>query len=151
MNCPFNRLKNLTRSPGPVLAYYDPSKVLFLQADASKYGFGVALLQNSRPIAFSSKTPATSEVNYTVYAQIDKEILAIPFGCKRFHQSVHCRRFTVETDHRPLIFIMKSATARLKCMLLQLFRHDIDIVHKSGKDIPFADALSRKVLRNTYP
>lgn len=36
-------------------------------------------------------------------------------------------------------------------MLLQLHRCDIDIVHKAGKDIPVADALSRKCLSDTYP
>jgi hypothetical protein len=151
----FKKVKEILtsgRSPGPVLAYYDPSKALTLQADASKYGLGVVLLQNSRPVAYASKTLTTSEINY---AQIEKEMLAILFGCKRFHQYVYGRSFTIETDHRPLIFIMKkplaSAPARLQHMLLQLHKYDIDIVHKPGKDIPLANALSCKFLRDTYP
>lgn len=82
-------------------------------------------------------------------------MLAILFGCKHFHQYVYGGRFTVETDHRPLIFIMKNplaaAPARLQRMLLQLHRYDIDIVHKAGKVIPVADALSRTFLSDTYP
>jgi hypothetical protein len=82
-------------------------------------------------------------------------MLAILFGCKRFHQYVYGRSFTVETDHRPLIFIIKkllaSAPARLQCMLLQLHKYDIDIVHKPGKDIPLANALLCKFLHDTYP
>lgn len=127
-------------------------KPVTLQVDASKYGLGVGLLQDSRPVAYSSKTLISSEINY---AQIKKEMLAILFGCKRFHQYVYGRSFVVETDHKPLIFIMKkqlaAAPARLQRMLLQLHRYDIDIVHKAGKDIPVADALSRKFRSDTYP
>lgn len=48
-------------------------------------------------------------------------MLAILFGCKRFHQYVYGRRFTVETDYRPFIFIM----------ILQLHNYNIDIVYIS--------------------
>lgn len=82
-------------------------------------------------------------------------MLAIMFGCKRFHQYVYGRRFTVETDQRPPIFIIKkqlaAAPPRLQRMLLQLHRYDIDIVHKADKDIPAADALLRNFLSDTYP
>lgn len=38
----FQKVKKiLTRSPGPVLAYYDPKKPVTLQVDESKYGLGV--------------------------------------------------------------------------------------------------------------
>lgn len=78
---------------------------------------------------------------------MEKEMLAILFGCKRFYQYVYGRRFTVETDQRPLIFIIKkqlaAAPVRLQRMILQLHRYDIDIVHKAVKDIPVADALLR--------
>lgn len=43
--------------------------------------------------------------------QIEKEMLAILFGCKHFYQYVYGRRFTVETDQIPLIFIMKKQLA----------------------------------------
>ncbi|VDH89666.1 Hypothetical predicted protein [Mytilus galloprovincialis] len=37
----FQKVKEiLTRSPGPILSYYDPTKDLTLQVDASKYGLG---------------------------------------------------------------------------------------------------------------
>lgn len=80
----FQKVKEiLTRSPGPVLAYYDPKKELTLQIDASKYGLGAVLFQDSKPITVAAKSLTTSEVNY---AQIEKEMYAMLFGCKRFHQ-----------------------------------------------------------------
>lgn len=79
-------------------------------------------------------------------------MLAIMFGCKRFYQYVYGRRFTVETDHRPIFFIMKKPLAAVPVkLLLQLHWYDIDIVHKGSKDIPVADVLSRKCLNDTYP
>uniref|UniRef100_A0A674NI52 Gypsy retrotransposon integrase-like protein 1 n=1 Tax=Takifugu rubripes TaxID=31033 RepID=A0A674NI52_TAKRU len=144
----FRKMKELiTREPGPVLTFYDPSKELRLQVDASKYGLGAVLLQEGKPIGYASKSLSDSEVNY---AQIEKELYAILFGCKRFHQYVYGRHTIVESDHKPLESIMKkllaAAPPRLQRMILQLQRYDFSIVHRPGKDIPVADTLSRKSL-----
>ena len=66
----------------PVLAYYDVTKPVVIQCDASKSGLGVALLQVGRPVAFSSRVMSQTEQNY---AQIEKELLAIVFACEKFH------------------------------------------------------------------
>ena len=85
----FQKVKDiLTQNPGPVLAYYDPSKELILQVDASKYGLGATLIQEGRPLAYASKALTPTEVNY---AQIEKEMYAILFGAKRFYQFVYGR------------------------------------------------------------
>lgn len=144
----FQKVKELiTREPGPVLAYYDPIKELRLQVDASKYGLGATLLQEGKPIGYASRSLTDSEVNY---AQIEKELYAILFGCKRFHQYVYGRHIIVESDHKPLESILRkpltAAPPRLQRMILQLQRYDVTITHKPGKDIPLADALSRKSL-----
>ncbi len=149
----FAKVKDIiTQSPGPVLAYYDPSKSLTLQADASKFGLGATLLQDGRPIAYASKSLTPAEINY---AQIEKELFAILHGCKRFHQYVYGRSVNVETDHKPLVSIMSkplfAAPARLQRMLLQLQRYDLDVQYIPGKCIPVADTLSRKFVSDTYP
>ena len=46
------------------LAYYDRSKPVVVQTDASKYGLGTALLQGGQPIAFASKTLTDIETHY---------------------------------------------------------------------------------------
>ena len=82
-------------------------------------------------------------------------MFAILFGCKRFHQYVYARKIKTETDHLPLVLIMRKplcvAPPRLQRMMLQLQRYDLDVHHLPGKDIPVADALSRKPMTDTFP
>ena len=98
-----------------VLAFYDPSKELTLQVDASEKATGATLMQEGRPIEYTSIAPN------------EREMLAIVHGCKRFHQYLYGRRTTVESDHRPLEAIMKkplsSAPKRLQSMILELQRY----------------------------
>ena len=81
------------------------------------------------------------------WAQIEKELFAVLFACKRFYQYVYGKPVTVESDHRPLEFIFRKplsqAPPRLQKMLLQLQEYDINLVHKKGKEMYLADALSR--------
>ena len=84
----------------PVLKFYDPLAEVTLQCDASEYGFGATLLQDGQPVAFASSTLSPTERNY---AQIEKEFLAIVFGCQRFDQYLARKdKITVESDHKPL-------------------------------------------------
>ena len=146
----FERVKQ-TVTQSPVLVYYDPNKELTLEVDSSKDGIGACLMQENRPIAFASKSLTQAEIGY---AQIEKELLAILFGCKRFHQYTYGRRVTVHSDHKPISAIMRkpisAAPPRLSRMLLQLQKYSIDVIHKSGKDIPVSDFLSRSSLPDTF-
>ena len=142
----FERTKRLI-SDTPVLTYFDPKKELILEVDASKHGLGAAIYNDGRPIAFASKALNATEQKY---AQIEKELYAILFGCTRFHQYIYGRKVKVHSDHKPLEAIMKkslsAAPPRLQRMLLQLQKYDIIVTHISGKNIPVSDALSRKHL-----
>ena len=79
----------------PVLKYFDPSKEVTLQCDASESGLGAVILQDGQPIAFSSTAFTSIERNY---AQIEKELLSIVHGCTRFHQYVYGRPINYSTD-----------------------------------------------------
>ena len=69
-------------SSTPTLAYYDVSKPVTLTCDASKQGLGAACLQKGQPVAFASRVLAPNEQKW---AQIEKELLAIVFACKKFN------------------------------------------------------------------
>ena len=147
----FDAIKKLVSSP-PLLKYYEPSKPLVLQCDASEKGLGASLLQDGKPIAYA----ITCVCNYialtcteTNYAQIEKELLAIVFGVERFHQYTYGRKVVVDSDHKPLetIFGKSLATAprRLQKMFMRLESYDFDIRYKKGSEMNLADTLSRHV------
>ena len=102
-------------------------------------------MQDSEPVAYASKSLTSTEQQY---AQIEKEMYAILFGCEHFHQYIYGRHITVVTDHKPLEPITRkplaAAPARLQRMMLLLQRYDMTVVHRAGKNISAADTLSRK-------
>lgn len=149
----FQEVKKIITN-APVLGYFDPEKQLVLECDASKSGIGCYLMQDGRPITYASKSLTSSE---QMYAQIEKELLAILFGCKRFHQYTYMygRDLIVHSDHKPITSIMKkplcAAPPRLQRMLLQLQKYRVTVVHVSRKDIPVSDFLSRQSLPDSMP
>ena len=98
----FDKVK-LMISNTPVLTFFDPKKELVLEVDASKHGLGAAIYNDGKPIAFASKALNATEQNY---AQIEKQLYAILFGCVRFHQYVYGRKTKNHSDHKPYEFIM---------------------------------------------
>ncbi|KAL4127438.1 hypothetical protein QTP88_011609 [Uroleucon formosanum] len=139
-----NKLKTLIASPS-VLRNYDNTKDVIIQTDSSKFAIGCVLLQEGRPVCFKSKSLSETEINY---GQVDKEFLSVLFACKVFHHYIYGRRVTVQTDHLPLISIMKKnindiPSKRLQCIKVKLSRYDINLIHVPGKKMFIADALSR--------
>ena len=142
-DCAFNELKKCISSP-PVLAYYNPKLPVTISADASQNGLGCVCLQEGKPIAYASRSLTETEKRY---AQIEKELLALLYACTKFDQYIFGRHVNAETDHQPLVTIMKktihNATPRIQKMILKLQRYNISLVYKRGKDLLIADALSR--------
>ena len=138
--------KLLTESP--TLRYYDPDLPTKTSVDASKFGLGAVLLQKHGDtwalVAYASRSLSKSEQNY---AQIEKEALAILFGCERFHVYLYGKSFTVESDHKPLQPIFKKpickAPPRIQRFRLRLQKYDMHIEFKPGKELTIADTLSR--------
>ena len=138
-------------STAPVLAYYDVTKPVTIQCDASQTGLGAALLQDGHPIAYSSRALTVAERNY---AQIEKELLAIVYACEKFDQYIYGKSdVVVESDHKPLETIFRkpihSAPKRLQRMRLRLQSYDIrvdSVEYKKGTTMYLADTLSRAYL-----
>ena len=134
-------------SKAPVLSYFDNNKALTLQADSSKSGLGVAILQNGKPVEFASRSLTPAENNG---AQIEKELLAVVYGLERFHEYCYGRHIVVHGDHRPIEMILKKplsqAPRRLQSLMLRLLRYDVEYQYKPGISLLIADTLSRAYL-----
>lgn len=139
----FDNIKLLLTTT-PILKYYDESKDVVLSVDSSKDGLGAVLLQNNFPIAYASKSLNNTQKGY---AQIEKEMLAITYGCQRFHQYLFGKKFIVESDHKPLesIFVkpLDNCPLRLQRMKITLQQYNLTVKYKPGKHLYLADALSR--------
>lgn len=140
----------LVLSSTPSLALYDPNRSTELAADASSYGIGAVLSQQQpggeyRPVAYISRALSPTEQRY---AQIEKEALALTWGCERLSDYLVGLHFHMVTDHKPLIPILstkslESLPMRVQRFRLRLMRYSFTISHIPGKELVVADALSR--------
>ena len=81
------------------LRYFDTTKEVVLQVDASEVGLGAVLLQDGKPVAYGSKAVTPAEMRY---ANIERDMLAVVFGCLKYHHYLYDRRFVCRSDHQPL-------------------------------------------------
>ena len=144
----FARIKEMITS-SPVLQYFDSTKPVTLQVNASEYGLGGALMQSERPVAYTSSTMSKSQKDN--FAQIEKECLAIVNAMCHWDQWLYGHQsIIVETDHKPLETIFKhpiaQAPKRLQKMLLKLQRYTFTVVYWKGSTMWLADTLSRAAL-----
>ena len=98
-------------------------------------------------MAFASRTLSSAEKDY---AQIEHEALAIIFGVRHFHKFLIGRRFTLVTDHKPLVKILGPkqgipalAAARLQRWALILSAYEYNLEYMAGEENKEADMLSR--------
>lgn len=146
----FQNMKKVLAS-SQVLAHYNPNKALIATCDASAAGIGGVLSQPDtrgveRPVAFVSRTLTSAEKNYS---QIHREALAIVFCMRKFHQYLYGRRFTLRTDHKPLVSIfgpqnnipvMTASRMSRWAVILSAYTYDIEYVRTDKNS---ADGLSR--------
>ena len=109
----FNKLKQQLCS-APVLSSPDFSRPFLLQTDVSERGVGAVLSQRSdqgedHPIAYLSKKLLPREERYST---IEKECLAIKMATNIFRTYLIGHHFTVETDHRSLVWLDGSPMER---------------------------------------
>lgn len=126
-------------SSQPVLRFFDPSKPVKLQVDASKSGLGACILQDGHLIAYASRSLTQAKGHY---AQIEQELLAVVFSCERFNHYIYGRPVDVMSDHKPLVSITKkplvSTSPRLQRLLLRLQKYEVNItyVSRNAKPLP---------------
>lgn len=98
----FNSLKKVLIT-APVLALPNFDKEFTVETNASSGGIGAVLLQQGHPIAFISKVLSKKHQSLSVY---DKQLFAVLFAVKKWHQFLVGRHFVIKTDHKPLKFLI---------------------------------------------
>ena len=142
----FQHLKTQLCS-APVLHSPDFDKPFLLQTDASDRGIGAVLSQedadgNDHPVGYFSRKFLPREQRYST---VEKECLAIKLGAQAFRVYLLGRPFTIQTDHRALIWLdrLKENNARLTRWSLALQPYQFKVTYRAGKANANADALSR--------
>lgn len=143
----FELLKEAIVKP-PILQYPNFCRRFFITTDASNVAIGAVLSQKDDPngldlpIAFASRVLNKAEKNYST---IEKEALAVVWAVTHFRPYVYGQKFTVVTDHKPLVWIfnLKDPSSRIMRWRIKLEEYDFDVIHKSGRLNSNADALSR--------
>ena len=142
-NRAFIKLKNLLTG-NEILAYFDPSIHSTLQVDASMKGLGVCLLQDNKPVAYRSRSLTPAEQNYS---NIEREMLAAVWGCEVLSNFVYGMYITIQSDHKPLVEIVKKPmhkiSPRLRRLALRLYVYAFNLEYLPGSKMMIADALSR--------
>lgn len=104
------------------------------------------MVQKGRPVYFASRSLNNTEVEY---AQIEKELLAITFSCKKFHNYIYGHNdITIHTDHMPLTSIINKSfdeiqNNRIKRLRLKLIIYNFKLKYIPGKKNVIGDFLSR--------
>jgi len=129
----------------PVLQLPDPKKPYVVWSDASIVGTGAVLLQEGKPVAYTSRKLSPAEVNYST---TDQECLGIVTALREWRCYLEgAVGLEIWTDHHPLIYLQSQSrdnilSRRQARWMEELTRFNFTIQYKKGKD-NIADPLSR--------
>jgi len=121
-------------------------KGIILYTDASKFAICAVLVQNGKLIYCVSKVLSKHQRNWAI---IEKELLAISWGCKKLRCFLLGRPFVVRTDHAPLVSIVKKIDSienqRMLTMVLAIIEYDFVIEYYPGVKNVLADFGTRQL------
>ena len=148
----FERLKRAVNQC-PKLFFLDDTSPIFLDTDASDYGFGATLYQkrieNDVPIGFISKAFDERQLKWDTP---QKEGFAIFYALDKWDYLLRDRRFTLRTDHANLTLLktdkIYSTNKKVQRWLSVFQGYDYDIQFVKGSSNQIADAFSRLSFSN---
>ena len=124
--------------------YLDYDQAIYLHTDASNNGLGGILFQivdqQFRPIQFVSKALTDVEINWKTQ---ELESFAIIYCIKKLDHFIRGSSFILHTDHRNLVYIKSSTSAKITRWSMLLPEYDFELSLVAGKDNIVADILSR--------
>ena len=148
------------------MQFYDLSKLLFIECDASKKGLVCIFLQpvsemdeknivstsnmndflsDLKPVAYASKSFSDIE---THYANIERELLGVVFGVGHFKHFTYGHHTHIITDYKSLLPLFQESvtntTPHLSRLLLCISEYDLKLHYQPGSKMKLSDALSRQ-------
>jgi hypothetical protein len=126
-----------------VLALPDFTKTFVLECDSLGKGIRVVLMQEGRPLAFTSKQLSERNLGKPIYK---KEMLAILRVVDLWCPYLLGKHFQIKTDHQSLKYFLEQhiSSPEKKKWVTKIFGYDYEIIYRKGKDNVVADALSWK-------
>ena len=135
----FESLKEALSSD-TVLAYFDPTPEYEVHVDGCPLGISATLVQRGpgdndwRVVQYASRSLSDAERKYS---QIELEMLAADFTCKKFHVFLYGLPFTIVTYHKPLQVIFSNprhqTSIRLQRMTVRMFDYEFKVEYRPGK------------------
>ena len=126
-----------------ILSYYDCAAHMTLQTYSSKKVLGSVFIRHGKSIYFASRSLTKAEENYQ---NLERETLSTISGMECFHYFLYGKKFTLETDQKPLASIYKKhvvdVSPQIQRPAIPLLPYNFQVVYVSSKNIPMADALS---------
>ena len=134
------------------MAYPDPARPFLLTTDAATGdkngnpgGLGAYLSQMDannveRVIAYASRPLLDHEKNYPPYLL---EMQAAVYGIEHFYVYLTNRKFTLFTDHKPLVKLSTAHTKALNRLQLLLLEHNVTLKYRPGSSNTVSDFCSR--------
>jgi hypothetical protein len=115
----------------PVLALPDFTKTFVLECDISGKGIGIDLMQESQPLAFTSKQLSERNLGKSIY---EKEMLAILHAMDLWQPYLLGKRFQIKTDHQSLKYFLEQrlSSPEQQKWVTKLFGYDYEIIYKKG-------------------
>ena len=81
------------------LQYFDPQNGITIECDASQTGLGACLLQDGKPVNFSSRSLIDTE---TRHCNLERKMRAVAWVVNHYRQYVYGQRFKIVSAHSPL-------------------------------------------------
>lgn len=98
-------------SSDTVLVYFDPAAEHEVHVDGCPFGISATLVQREssdkgwRAVQYANRALSDAERNYS---QIELEMLAADFACRKFHVFMYGSPFKIVTDNKPLEVILNN-------------------------------------------
>ena len=140
----FLELKELVLT-APLLSVLDYSAPIFIRCDSSRFGAGAVLFQydadgREMPVCYASRKYTATETRYSTFQQ---KMGAVVWALERFQEYCMGYPVIVETDHRNISYVKRSAMPQLARWRMRLEAFDFEVHYRCGALQQVADGLSR--------